>query len=212
MVYPIVSLFGALTSQPHEFRKKIDDRWTPALTSEADTAELPFGLIFSTFMVCCMAGSSMYSIHCEKMKSEQLGVYVFSVAAIAMALVALSSSISLKFIAMNLFEITVGMYFPIMGTLKGSIVPESKRAAIYNLFRIPLNFIVLFSLLTDLTPKQSFTLNALMLGTATVLMVTLMKRREKMGVQNLDTGSKDEELKLLEEADTDSKKSDIATV
>ena len=159
-----------------------------------------------------MAGSSMYSIQCEKMKSEQLGVYVFSVAAIAMALVALSSSISLKFIAMNLFEITVGMYFPIMGTLKGSIVPESKRAAIYNLFRIPLNFIVLFSLLTDLTPKQSFTLNSLMLGTATVLMVTLMKRREKMGVQNLDTGSKDEELKLLEESDSDSKRSDIAAV
>ena len=149
----------------------------------------------------------MYSIQSEKMKSEQLAVYVFSVAAIAMALVAISDSITLKCIAMNLFEITVGMYFPIMGTLKGSIVPESKRAAIYNLFRIPLNFIVLFSLLTDLTPKQSFALNALMLGTATVLMVMLMKRREKMGVQNMD--GKDEELKLLEEAD--SKKSDLAT-
>jgi len=152
----------------------------------------------------------MYSIQIEKMKSEQLAVIVFGVAATAMSLVALSSSITLKFIAMNLFEITVGMYFPIMGTLKGSIVPESKRAAIYNLFRIPLNFIVLFSLLTDLTPTQSFSLNALMLGTATVLMVALMKRREKMGgMQNVD--GKDEELSLLEESGN-KKKANIEAV
>lgn len=152
----------------------------------------------------------MYSIQSEKMKSEQLAVIVFGVAATAMALVALSSSITLKFIAMNLFEITVGMYFPIMGTLKGSIVPESKRAAIYNLFRIPLNFIVLFSLLTDLTPTQSFSLNSLMLGTATVLMVALMKRREKMGaMQSVD--GKDEELSLLEESGIN-KKAEIEAV
>ena len=156
-----------------------------------------------------MAGSSLYSIHSEKMKTEQLAVYVFAVATVAMALVTMSDSIALKFIAMNLFEITVGMYFPSMGTLKGSIVPESKRAAIYNLFRIPLNFIVLFSLLTDLTPKQSFSLNTLMLATATVLMVKLMKRREKMGVQNSE--DKHEEFSLLEEGD-DKKKADVASV
>jgi sugar phosphate permease len=174
--------------------------WTPALTSKADKAELPFGLIFSTFMVSCMAGSSMFSIQIEKYKSEQLAVVVFGVAATAMALVAFSSSMTLKFVAMNLFEMTVGMYFPIMGTLKGHIVPENKRAAIYNLFRIPLNFIVLFSLLTDLTQTQSFTLNALMLGTATVLMYMLMKRREKVGLsKDTDVGVEDEELYLLDE-------------
>jgi len=151
----------------------------------------------------------MYSIQIEKFKTEKLAVMIFSVAASAMALVAMSSSISLKFIAMNLFEITVGMYFPVMGTLKGAIVPESKRAAIYNLFRIPLNFIVLFSLLTDLTPTQSFSLNALMLGTASVLMVALMKRREKMGVQK-ELDSKDEELRLLDDAEK--KKADIEAV
>jgi MFS transporter, MFS domain-containing protein family, molybdate-anion transporter len=182
--------------------------WTPALTSKADKEELPFGLIFSTFMVCCMAGSSMFSIQIEKYKGEQLAVAVFAVAAISMALVAFSSSITIKFIAMNLFEMTVGMYFPIMGTLKGHIVPENKRAAIYNLFRIPLNFIVLFSLLTDLTPTQSFTLNALMLGTATVLMYILMKRREKVGLAK-DTDSGDEDAHLLEE---DNKKAVVEAV
>jgi multisubunit Na+/H+ antiporter MnhC subunit len=165
--------------------------WTPALTEVSDDA-LPFGLIFSTFMVCCMAGSSLFSIQIEIIKGEKLAVMVFAVAAGAMFLIAVSSSSSLKFIAMNLFEMTVGMYFPIMGTMKGNIVPESKRAAIYNLFRIPLNFIVLFSLLTDLTPTQSFSLNFIMLSTAAVLQYILMKRRENYsGVSSDDSPSAD---------------------
>jgi MFS transporter, MFS domain-containing protein family, molybdate-anion transporter len=173
--------------------------WTPALTSESDQVELPFGLIFSTFMVSCMAGSSMFSMQVEKYKCEQLGVVVFGVAATAMALIAFSSSVTIKSIAMNLFEMTVGMYFPIMGTLKGHIVPENKRAAIYNLFRIPLNFIVVFSLLTNLTPQQSFFLNSMMLCTATVLMIKLMKRRDSVGMAKDTDTPDDEELRLLEE-------------
>jgi len=139
-----------------------------------------------------MAGSSFFSIQIEKYKGEQLAVWVFAVAATAMALIALGNHNTLKFLAMNIFELTVGMYWPIMGTLKGAIVPESKRAAIYNLYRIPLNFIVLFSLLTDLTPTQSFLLNAFMLGTATVLMIILMKRREKNGLTETETPQSDD--------------------
>jgi hypothetical protein len=134
-----------------------------------------------TFMVCCMAGSSIYSINSEKIKGEKLAVICFVAASISMAMIAFSSSSTMKFLAMNLFEMTVGMYWPIMGTMKGVIVPESHRAAIYNLFRIPLNFIVLFSLLTDLTPAQSFGLNAVMLATAAGLQLVLMKRRELTG-------------------------------
>jgi hypothetical protein len=93
---------------------------------------------------------------------------------------------TVSFLGMNLFELTVGMYFPIMGTMKGGIVPEDKRAAIYNLYRIPLNFIVLFSLLTDLTPRFSFTLNAIMLGTATVGQAVLTKRRLETSGQMQD--------------------------
>ena len=155
--------------------------WTPALTAlmeeKGADVKLPFGVIFSTFMVCCMAGSSLFSILIAKFKAQVVAVGVFAVAAIAMACVAFSMSGDVVFGAMNLFEMCVGMYFPVMGTLKGSIVPEDKRAAIYNLFRIPLNFIVLFSLLTDLTPKQSFQLNCAMLSIATILQTMLMKRR-----------------------------------
>jgi hypothetical protein len=166
--------------------------WTPALQQE----DLPFGRIFATFMVCCMAGSSIFSIFNDKVKMEKLGVIVFAVASLAMGLVVIGSGTTMKFLGMNMFEITVGMYFPIMGTLKGIIVPESKRAGIYNLYRIPLNFIVLFSLLVDMSPQSAFTLNCFMLLTATVLQYRLMKRRENYGLTT-SSGPDDEAEKLI---------------
>mmetsp|Transcript_6270 Transcript_6270/g.15600 ORF Transcript_6270/g.15600 Transcript_6270/m.15600 type:complete len:492 (-) Transcript_6270:169-1644(-) len=157
--------------------------WTPALTTlvkeeMGDKFDgLPFGIIFSTFMVSCMAGSSIFSIAMEKMKPEQLAVFVFGVASSAFFMIVSSGSATQAFLAMNLFEMCVGMYFPSMGTMKGMIVPENKRAAIYNLFRIPLNFIVLSSLLTDLTPRVSYILCGMMLAVATVLQMKLKSRR-----------------------------------
>lgn len=158
--------------------------WTPSLTSAAGDShqDLPLGLIFSTFMICCMAGSSLFSIQIEHYKVEQIAVFVFMTAAISMAATAMVTDLTFKFLAMNCFELVIGMYFPIINTMKSMIVPDSNRVAIYNLYRVPLNFIVLFSLLTDLTPTQSFHLNVGMLAAATVLMFVLMKRREKNGV------------------------------
>ena len=156
--------------------------------------DLPFGRIFATFMVCCMAGSSIYSIVSDKVKGEKLGIAVFAVATVAMGMVVAFEDRTMKFIGMNIFEVTVGMYFPIMGTLKGAIVPESKRAGIYNLYRIPLNFIVLFSLLTDMSPRTSFGLNCLMLCTATGLQYLLMKRRENYGLTESQPDSTTEKL------------------
>jgi multisubunit Na+/H+ antiporter MnhC subunit len=156
--------------------------WTPALTGGNADVKLPFGVIFSTFMVCCMIGSSLFSIVMDHgVKVETLAVAIFGMASFAMLVIATSPSPTLAFIAMNLFEIAVGLYWPAMGTMKGGIVPESKRAAIYNLFRIPLNFIVLFSLLTDLAPSTSFTLCGVMLAVATGLQVALRKRRFMAG-------------------------------
>lgn len=162
--------------------------WTPLLKSFLKDAneDLPFGLIFATFMVNCMTGSSIFSILVEKHPVEKLAVVIFAVSTMAMGIVAMEINETVSFIGMNLFEITVGMYFPIMGTMKGGIVPEDKRAAIYNLFRIPLNFIVLFSLLTDLTPRFSFILNATMLGVATLAQIVLTKRRLETTGQRQD--------------------------
>jgi predicted MFS family arabinose efflux permease len=142
------------------------------------TGDLPFGLIFATFMVCCMAGSSIFSIVISSVKVEQLGIYILISATVSFVLMAMASTDTTIMIAFLMFEMCVGTYFPMMGTMKSVIVPESKRAAIYNLYRIPLNLIVLFSLLTDFTPKQSFILCIGMLITATFLMTQLVSHQQ----------------------------------
>jgi multisubunit Na+/H+ antiporter MnhC subunit len=150
------------------------------LEGDGEEVSLPFGLIFSTFMVCCMAGSSIFSICMErKVSLESLAGAVFAVASASMLAVALSTSDTVTFVSMNMFEMCVGMYFPTMGTLKSTIVPEHSRSAIYNLYRIPLNAIVLTSLLTDLSVTTSFYACSVMLATAALLQLKLRQLRLK---------------------------------
>eukprot|EP00934_Nitzschia_sp_Nitz4_P006694 Nitzschia sp. Nitz4//scaffold19_size178191//109793//111323//NITZ4_001990-RA/size178191-processed-gene-0.74-mRNA-1//-1//CDS//3329540720//6684//frame0 len=174
--------------------------WTPLLKSFHEDA-LPMGLIFATFMVSCMTGSSVFSMAVEKYAVESLAIAVFTVGALAMLIVALEFSATASSVGMNLFEMCVGMYFPIMGTMKGSIVPECKRAAIYNLYRIPLNFIVLTCLLTNPQPTTAFVMNSIMLGLATLLQVILAKRR--FGSNGVTEVSRLENTPLMEHLNED---------
>jgi len=156
--------------------------WTPAMTTLTDpektgNAELPFGLIFSTFMVCCMIGSSLFSIIINKYRPEQILIFVVFMAMACFMSFTFSTSSTLTYVSMCIFEISVGVYFPSMGTMKSSIVPEGQRSAIYNLYRVPLNFIVVITLVTHLTITQSFALCVTMLGVGVALQIELNKRR-----------------------------------
>jgi len=173
--------------------------WTPVLKSfivdpDPEKGELPYGIIFSTFMVSCMTGSSLFSILVQRLSVEKLGVGILVVGAISMLSVALRINETVSFIALNLFEVCVGLYFPTMGTMKGSIVPENKRAAIYNLFRIPLNFIVVVSLLADPTPSMAFAINFVMISMAALFQGILAIRRHDNNEASERSISKDLEL------------------
>lgn len=155
--------------------------WTPALTKlrHNDEEPLPFGVIFSIFMVASMAGSSLFSILIQKIKGEALAVGMFFVAAASMFIMASGRTDMGCLVGMLLFEVCVGMYFPVMGTLKGLIVPEDKRSAIYNLYRVPVNLIVVISLLTNPAPRVAFSLNGIMLLVASLLQYFLMSLRNR---------------------------------
>lgn len=60
-----------------------------------------------------------------------------------------------------------------MSTIKSQIVPESSRSTVYNLFRVPLNAIVLFVLLNDFTVDFTFSLCVGLLALAAVLQMRL---------------------------------------
>lgn len=60
-------------------------------------------------------------------------------------------------------------------TVKGTIVPEDQRAAIYNVFRLPLNLMVLLYLVGDFNTETSFLANAIMLFAACGLQIRIVK-------------------------------------
>ena len=49
----------------------------------------------------------------------------------------------LTFLSFLLFELSVGMFWPSISSLKGKYIPEQYRSTIMNYFRIPTNLVVL---------------------------------------------------------------------
>jgi len=161
--------------------------WTPALTpgggghggeDKEDGAEPPpYGQMFATFMLCCMCGSSIYSILSKIYSAEELLLRVFAVAAMALSVpFFLAEDPNAAYAAFLLFEVCVGVYFPSMGTMKSGIVPEESRAALYNLFRVPLNVIVLGVLLSDMRTTTAFGWSTCFLASGCALQFHLMGR------------------------------------
>jgi len=162
--------------------------WTPKLESLSyDTLPndisipqksfLPHGLIFSTFMVHCMIGSSIYSLASQYLRCEILCFRILVLATISMCILDQSQTQQECMMGMNLFETCVGMYFPAMGTMKSTIVPENQRSAIYNMYRIPMNFIVLTSLIWSFENHVALRWNTIMIGFGCLLQWKLMKNR-----------------------------------
>ncbi|KAG8779899.1 hypothetical protein FRC15_009859 [Serendipita sp. 397] len=63
-------------------------------------------------------------------------------------------SIERRFWAFCAFEACVGMYYPVMGMLRGSLVPNEVRATLSSLFRVPLNIFVTCALLTGVSSAR----------------------------------------------------------
>lgn len=131
--------------------------WTPALETQA--AKPPHGLAFSLLMMACMCGASTFNLVSSNVRSTAVLFAALSFAAVAFVLAAgglRDALLGLVFCTFLLFEFCVGVYFPAMGMLKSDMVPEASRAGVYNLFRVPLNFIVCVLLLTNLSLRDCF--------------------------------------------------------
>ena len=132
--------------------------WTPALSAgrkDKDSSP-PYGFIFATFMVACMGGSSAYALLSHHVPIARLLAGVFAAAAVALVVPVVTSGTLAVLLACMAFEACVGVYFPAMGTLKSRLVPEETRATIYNIYRIPLNAVVLGVLLSDIGVATAF--------------------------------------------------------
>eukprot|EP00906_Rhabdomonas_costata_P025783 RCo036830 len=143
-----VWLLGALQSLFEGAMYTFVFMWTPALEynvvegPKGAPEDIPHGLIFSTFMICCSIGGSVFSAMVTRAKPEKFMGYVFAISAGTMAVPVLTHNKAAMMAAFCVYEVMVGMFWPGMGTMRSKYVPEEGRATILNLFRIPLNFLV----------------------------------------------------------------------
>jgi len=136
--------------------------WTPALSNKLSTPA--FGMVFASFMMAYMCGSSTFDILRGRGASAiQLAQLAFFLGAAAFLVAGIAFMVSLSVTTMGLiysgfilFEFCCGLYFPSVSTIKGEAVPESIRSTVYNLYRVPMNAIVLAVLLTNLSMTSVF--------------------------------------------------------
>jgi len=150
--------------------------WTPCLMEEGVPTP-PFGHVFSCFMIMCMLGSRIFAYLSGVMSIEQIGLITMVISALSHLMIILSSDVVIRFFAFLVFEACVGLYFPMIGTLKGDIVPEDMRSTIYNIYRFPLNVAVLLPLLMNFSITTTFIVTTSILVNAAVCQYYIMQTR-----------------------------------
>mmetsp|Transcript_21522 Transcript_21522/g.57637 ORF Transcript_21522/g.57637 Transcript_21522/m.57637 type:complete len:491 (-) Transcript_21522:187-1659(-) len=136
--------------------------WTPALSNSLSTPA--FGMVFASFMMAYMCGSSTFDIlRGRGASATQLAQWAFFLGAAAFLVAGIAFMVSLSVTTMGLiysgfilFEFCCGLYFPSVSTIKGQAVPESIRSTVYNIYRVPMNAIVLGVLLGNITMTSVF--------------------------------------------------------
>ena len=79
-----------------------------------------------------------------------------------------------NFAGFIVFEIAVGMYWPIIGGLRERYIPDEVRATVMNLFRIPLNLVVVVGLLFEkMLGKGIFTVLGMLMIVASLCALKL---------------------------------------
>eukprot|EP00562_Extubocellulus_spinifer_P034821 CAMPEP_0178691488 /NCGR_PEP_ID=MMETSP0699-20121125/6669_1 /TAXON_ID=265572 /ORGANISM="Extubocellulus spinifer, Strain CCMP396" /LENGTH=150 /DNA_ID=CAMNT_0020336763 /DNA_START=50 /DNA_END=502 /DNA_ORIENTATION=+ len=85
------------------------------------------------------------------------------------------------------FEACVGMYFPMIGTMRSKYLPDSHRSVIMSLYAIPLNVLVVsvFLFAGRLGTAGAFAVTTVALAAATICMILLRRRRSQEARRNL---------------------------
>mmetsp|Transcript_37335 Transcript_37335/g.87318 ORF Transcript_37335/g.87318 Transcript_37335/m.87318 type:complete len:456 (-) Transcript_37335:368-1735(-) len=172
--------------------------WTPCLMEPGQPVP-PFGHIFTGFMIFCLLGTRVYAYLAKTKPVQEIGLLVMLVSAACHLTVFLSQNVMVRFVAFLVFEACVGVYFPMIGTLKGDIVPEDMRSTIYNIYRLPLNFIVLMPLLLNFSILTTFaaTTSILVIAVTAAYFLQSMPKSAKALDQELEA------VKIIEQSDGD---------
>eukprot|EP00698_Gefionella_okellyi_P016385 TRINITY_DN4688_c0_g1_i4.p1 TRINITY_DN4688_c0_g1~~TRINITY_DN4688_c0_g1_i4.p1 ORF type:complete len:428 (-),score=75.01 TRINITY_DN4688_c0_g1_i4:31-1314(-) len=119
--------------------------WTPAVNAAGG---MPLGLIFAIFMICTIIGSLIFGYAMTRgYTPEAIETTNMLVSTVVFLVPVFSTNVYLLLACFFVFEACVGVHFPAAGTLRSRIIPEQSRAGVMNMFRVPLNLMVILVLL-----------------------------------------------------------------
>jgi len=131
--------------------------WVPTMLGALKGSPLPNGLVFASLMTCISLGGLLFSpsMLLSLVPAERLGVGCFLVGAVALAVPVFTNEVVPVLGAFLLFETCVGVFQPCGRVLRSKVIPDELQGSVMNMFRIPLNsLVVIGTLLTDYYPAR----------------------------------------------------------
>ena len=133
--------------------------WVPTMLSMDPPGGLPTGCVFSAMMMAITIGGMVYPplqsffsnfLTTKEKAPESCASFIYLLAAASMAVPSfcLSGETSVErtfeFVIASFLvvECCVGLFMPVAGTLRSKYVPDALQGAILNIFRLPLNAVV----------------------------------------------------------------------
>lgn len=131
--------------------------WVPTLQAIAPGGALPTGLVFSSFMAAITLGGALVAPAQRAFGAHATTAAVLALAAAANAVPALlPGAFGAVLCAMLAFEGCVGASNGCAGTLRSAVLPGDCHATLMNLFRVPLNALVVTGTkLADVYPPST---------------------------------------------------------
>lgn len=125
--------------------------WAPALEAAHANSPtlLPYGTIFASFMASMMTASLLFT-KLSSYTTLSHGTLLSALLAVSTVtfytLYSAPRTEQTAFWLFCAFEACVGVYWPVVGLLKGKVVDDAVRAQVYGVLRVPLNVFVVASL------------------------------------------------------------------
>lgn len=185
--------------------------WVPTLLRMEPVGGLPTGCVFSSFMIAITMGGMMFPVLQSFVKkfitsgsktTEVTASLVYMLASLCMAFPAycLSSvmssssdsclgfptmeSILLSFV---IVEFSVGLFNPVAGLLRSKYIPDDLQGSIMNIFRLPLNAVVVAGThATDVLPYSQ----VYMIVSGSFMLAAIIQSTMIFGGQQAVTSSK----------------------
>jgi MFS family permease len=131
--------------------------WVPTMIGALKGSPLPSGLVFASLMCCISLGGVLFSpsMLLSIAPAEYLGVGCFVVGALALLVPVFFDSLLMILGSFLVFETCVGIFQPCGGVLRSKVIPDELTGSVTNMFRIPLNsLVVIGTFLTDYYPAR----------------------------------------------------------